>query len=49
MKVEVTVELDINLTKANISDIKKILGELLDAKNIEALESFRIKDIKLGK
>ena len=49
MKVEVTVELDINLTKTSISDIKKILGELLDAKNIEALESCRIKDIKFGK
>ncbi len=29
MKVEVTVELDINLSKASITDIKKLLEEMM--------------------
>ncbi|SET35086.1 hypothetical protein SAMN05216326_12213 [Nitrosomonas marina] len=49
MKVEVTVELDINLSKASITDIKKILDEMINAKKIDVLESVHIKDIKLGK
>ncbi|MCB1984195.1 MAG: hypothetical protein H6936_08805 [Burkholderiales bacterium] len=49
MKVEVTIELDINLSKASIADIKKILDEMINAKKIDALESVRVKDIKLGK
>ncbi len=49
MKVEVTVELDINLSKASITDVKKILEEMMNARKIDALESVNIKDIKLGK
>ncbi|SEN19933.1 hypothetical protein [Nitrosomonas marina] len=49
MKVEVTVELDVNLSKASIADVKKILDEMINAKKIDALESVHIKDIKLGK
>ena len=37
MKVEVTVELDINLSKVSIADIKKILEELINAEKIDAL------------
>ncbi|MCB1947840.1 hypothetical protein [Nitrosomonas sp.] len=49
MKVEVTVELDINLSKVSIADIKKILEELINAEKIDALETVSIKDIKIGK
>jgi len=49
MKVEVTVELDINLSKASITDVKKILEEMMNTRKIDALESVKIKDIKLGK
>ena len=49
MKVEVTIELDINLSKASIADVKKILEEMMNAREIDALESVSIKDIKLGK
>ncbi|SER69765.1 hypothetical protein SAMN05421690_105514 [Nitrosomonas sp. Nm51] len=49
MKVEVTVELDVNLAKASIADIKKIVEELMNARKIDALESVNIKDIKIGK
>lgn len=49
MKVEVTVELDINLSKASITDVKRILEEMMNTRKIDALESVSIKDIKLGK
>ena len=49
MKVEVTVELDINLSKASIADIKKLLEEMMNPKKFDALESVKVKDIKLGR
>lgn len=49
MKVEVTVELDINLSKASIEDIKKLLEEMMNPKKFDALEAVSIKNIKLGK
>lgn len=49
MKVEVTVELDINLSKASIEDIKKLLEEMLNPGKFDALEAISIKDIKIGK
>ena len=49
MKVEVTVELNINLYKTSIEDIKKLLEEMMDPKKFDALESLSIKDIKIGK
>jgi hypothetical protein len=49
MKVEVTVELDINLSKACIADIKKLLDEMLNPKKFDAVETISIKDIKIGK
>lgn len=49
MKVEVTVELDINLSKASIADIKKLLDEMLNPKEFDAVEAISIKDIKIGK
>lgn len=49
MKVEVTVELDINLSKASIQDIKKLLEEMMNPKKFDALEAVSIKDIKIGK
>jgi len=49
MKVEVTIELDINLHKTSISDIEKLLEEMMDPKKFDALESISIKDIKIGK
>lgn len=49
MKVEVTVELDINLFKTSIEDIKKLVEEMMDPKKFDALESVSIKDIKIGK
>lgn len=48
MKVEVTVELDINLSKASIEDIKKLLEEMMNPKEFDALEAIMIKDIKIG-
>ena len=33
MKVEVTIELDINLYKTSVADIKKLLEEMMDSKN----------------
>ena len=48
MKVEVTVELDINLSKASVEDIKKILEEMMNPTRFDALEAVTIKDIKLG-
>lgn len=49
MKVEVTIELDINLYKISVADIKKLLEEMMDPKKFDALESISIKDIKIGK
>ncbi|WP_172592369.1 hypothetical protein [Nitrosomonas supralitoralis] len=49
MKVEVTVELDINLFKTSIEDVKKLLEEMMDPKKFDALEAIRIKDIKIRK
>ncbi|GJL75893.1 MAG TPA: hypothetical protein PKM20_03750 [Nitrosomonas sp.] len=49
MKVEVTVELDINLSKASIADIKKLLEEMMNPKKFDALEAINIKDISIGK
>lgn len=49
MKVEVTVELDINLYKTSIEDIKRLLEEMMDPKKFDALEAISIKDIKIGK
>lgn len=49
MKVEVTVELEINLSKASLSDIKKLLEEMMNPKKFDALEAINIKDIKIGK
>ena len=49
MKVEVTVELDINLSKASITDIKKLLEEMMNPKKFDALESIDGKEIKLGR
>ncbi len=48
MKVEVTVELEINLYKTSVADIKKLLEEMMDPKKFDALEVIRIKDIKIG-
>lgn len=48
MKVEVTVELDINLSKASIDDIRKLLEEMLSPAKFDALEAITIKDIKIG-
>ena len=44
MKVEVTVELDINLYKTSIADIKKLLEEMMDPKKFDTLETITIKD-----
>lgn len=49
MKVEVTVELEINLSKASMSDIKTLIEEMMNPKKFDALEAINIKDIKLGK
>ncbi len=43
MKVEVTVELEINLSKASMSDIKKLLEEMMNPKKFDALEAINIK------
>ena len=48
MKVEVTVELDINLSKASITDIKKLLEEMMNPKKFDALEAIHIKEVKIG-
>lgn len=48
MKVEVTVELDINLSKASIEDIRKLLEEMMNPTKFDALEAIAIKDIKIG-
>jgi hypothetical protein len=48
MKVEVTVELDINLSKASIEDIRKLLEEMLSPAKFDALEAIAIKNIKIG-
>lgn len=48
MKVEVTVELDINLSKASVEDIKKLLEEMMNPKEFDALEAIVIKGIKIG-
>jgi len=49
MKVEVTVELDINLSKASIADIKKLLEEMMNPKKFDALEAISVKEIRIGK
>ena len=49
MKVEVTVELDINLSKARIADIKILLEEMMNPRKFDALEAISIKDIKIVK
>lgn len=49
MKVEVKVEIDINLSKASITDIKILLEEMMNPKKFDALESISIKDIKIVK
>ncbi len=49
MKVEVKVEIDINLSKASIADIKTLLEEMMNPKKFDALESISIKDIKIVK
>lgn len=49
MKVEVTVELDINLSKTSIADIKKLLEEMMNPKKFDALEAINIKEIKIGR
>jgi hypothetical protein len=48
VKVEVTVELDVNLSKAGIEDIKKLLEEMMNPRKFDALEAISIKDIKIG-
>ena len=49
MKVEVTVELDINLSKASIADIKILLAEMMNPRKFNALEAISIKNIKIVK
>lgn len=47
MKVEVTFELDINLSKASLEDIRRILEEMMDPIKFDALEAVTIKEIKI--
>lgn len=48
MKVEVIVELDINITKASIEDIKKLLQEMMNPTKFDAVEAITVKDIKIN-
>ena len=48
MKVEVIVELDINISKASIEDIKKIVQEMMNPTKFDAVEAMTIKDIKIN-
>ncbi|MDV6343168.1 hypothetical protein [Nitrosomonas sp. Is37] len=47
MKVEVTVELDINLSKMSPEDIKKLLEEMMNPIKFDVLEAVTIKEIKV--
>lgn len=47
MKVEVTVELEVNLSKASLEDIKKILKEMMNPTQFDAVEAVTIKEIKI--
>jgi len=48
MKVEVTLELDINLLNASIQDVRNLIEEMVNPKEYNALESVTVKDVKIG-
>ncbi|MGM0677028.1 hypothetical protein [Ectothiorhodospira marina] len=47
MKVEVTVELDVNLSKVKLSDVKTLAERLIAPNQVEAVQSVRILDVRL--
>ncbi|MCG5493896.1 MULTISPECIES: hypothetical protein [Ectothiorhodospira] len=47
MKVEVTVELDVNLSKVKLADVKSLAERLIAPNQVEAVESVRILDVRL--
>lgn len=47
MKVEVTVELDVNLSKVKLSDVKTLAERLIVPNQVEAVQSVRILDVRL--
>ncbi|WP_156500120.1 hypothetical protein [Ectothiorhodospira sp. BSL-9] len=46
MKVEVTVELDVNLSKVKLADVKTLAERLIAPNQVEAVESVRIVDVR---
>lgn len=48
MKVEVTIELEINLRNASIADIQKLVEQMIDLKKFDALEAVAVKDVKIA-
>lgn len=48
MKVEVTLELDINLLNASIQDVRNLINEMVNPTEYQALESVSVKDVKIG-
>jgi hypothetical protein len=47
VKVEVTVELDVNLSKVKLSDVKTLAERLIAPNQVEAVQSVRILDVRL--
>jgi hypothetical protein len=46
VKFELTIEIEVSLKDAKLSDIQKITQQLLATENIEAIKSTEIKSIR---
>lgn len=48
MKVEVTIELEVDLLDISVRDVKKIVNDLVSTDKPDAIKSMEIKNVKLN-
>ena len=48
MKVEVTLELEVDLLDISVRDVKKIVNDLVSTDKPDAIKAMNIKDVKLN-
>lgn len=48
MKVEVTLELEVDLLDISVRDVKKIVNDLVSTDKPDAIKSMEIKNVKLN-
>ncbi|MCG5534934.1 hypothetical protein [Ectothiorhodospira mobilis] len=48
MKVELRLELDVDLTRIRLRDVKALVERLFAARDMEAIRRIRVLDVRLG-